>query len=143
MLYAIILLFFSTTLILLYLNFKKSKKLKSFRSDLDKILSHKKRNGYYIEKLKKTDLNGKVHSFNATVFITEIEKYSDNKSKVKITSIEPGVSTHIVNKNVIENFIKDNFKSIVKTSDIHWLEVEKNILIERRKKLKKLKDSLM
>lgn len=77
-------------------------------------------------------------NFVTTVFVNEIERYKSGESKIEIYDIEYGISELKVSHEKIKGRIVDTFVSIVKTSDINWLELEDDLMQERKNKINKL-----
>lgn len=116
-----------------YINLKK--KTKNIISNLSSPL----RKGYYVLCLKTRDESEK---FESTVYVKELDRYTNGESKVEIEKIELGIENDRVSTLVIEEHIRGEFKSIMKTSSITWLESEVSIKQKRREKLEQLKSIL-
>ena len=93
------------------------------------------RKGYYKVQLVAYVDNS---NFETTVFVNEIERYKSGESKIEIYDIEYGISELKVSHEKIKGHIVDTFVSIVKTSDINWLELEDDLMQERKNKINKL-----
>lgn len=128
MIYYIIIFILFVFLLNYFFKYKKTKKL------LENIYNPLRR-GYY-----KCQFSAKIDNtpFETTVFVNEIERYKSGESKIELSEIEYGVSELIVTHSKIDDHIKSGFKSIVKTSDIDWLELEDDLLQERKNKILKL-----
>lgn len=122
-LYFILIIFFSTTV----LYFFKYKKLKKSIKEYEEIGTG--RYGFYINK--------KYSPYSSIVYINEIDRYKDGYSKIVIDEIEPH------NKHYIKESKKlalQDFISLKEINDIEWLESENNnIKKERQEKLKNIK----
>ena len=76
-------------------------------------------------------------NYSSYVYIKEIDRYTDGYSKIKIDCIEPfhkqdygdAATRHAMGK----------FLSLMKTTDIEWLESEDHIRKVRKEKLENLK----
>lgn len=115
-------------------------KIKKVLNELNKPL----RKGYYKQGLvtkSKINFSEEKEEFYSTIYVIELDRYTSGESKIKIDYIEPGIQESKMPKSKIENFIKETFKSIVKTSDINWLDSELSIKEMRREKLSKIKKS--
>ena len=113
---------------------KYNEKIKLF----DSIVNSNQRKGYYIqERYLIKDPNKKT--FNAIIYIIEIDKYTNKKSKIKLDYIE--IENHplgtIGNSQTKENII-NGFVTLKNTNDITWLESENKLQKERENKLKKI-----
>jgi hypothetical protein len=132
-------LLFLTTLLSIVLYFRNkslSNKISTFISDSKKPL----RTGYIMYDLSITELGKPNISFTSLVYVNELDRYTNGESKIEIQKIEPGIEENKMQKERIEKHIKDKFKSIVKTSDVTWLESEQSIKDIRRNKLEQLKE---
>ena len=94
--------------------------------------------GYYKMSLSTND----KLSFESLVYVNEIDRFTNGESKIEINKIEIGVDSTKVSSDSVNRFIKDKFKSLMKTSEIEWLESEQNIKDIRKNKLEQLKESL-
>jgi hypothetical protein len=81
--------------------------------------------------------NGTIYG-KTTVYIEEIEKYKNGYSKVKIIDIESISNTSDFNNERVNNFVRDNFVSLIKTDKVEWLEIEEDIMEQRKNKLKQI-----
>lgn len=123
--------------IIIIFDFKN--KLKKYKSEVDDIVkSYDKpiRRGYYTKDLS---VSNDDIEFQSMVYVNEIDRFTNNQSKIEIYKIEHGVNSTKVSIDAVEVFIKDDFKSIVETNSITWLESEANIQRDRKNKLNKLK----
>ena len=111
--------------------FFKYKKTKKLLENIYKPL----RRGYY-----KCQFYANIDNtpFETVVFVNEIERYKSGESKIELVNIEYGVSDLLVTYSNIEKHVRTYFKSIVKTSDINWLELEDDLLQDRKNKILKL-----
>lgn len=111
-----------------FIKYKKVKKALN-------IFNEPLRKGYY-----ELQLVAKIDSTNFTtrVFVKELERYRSGESKIEILDIEYCVSEIKVTHEHIKERVLSDFKSIMKTSDIHWLELEDDLLKDRQEKLLKI-----
>jgi hypothetical protein len=75
-------------------------------------------------------------NYSSYVYIKEIDRYTNGYSKIKLDNIEPFNKTY--NNEAIE-WARKNFLSLMKTTDIEWLESEDYIRKVRKEKLENLK----
>ena len=75
---------------------------------------------------------GFYKKFDYYVYIKEIDRYTNGFSKIKIDFIE-------CDSNYYLDKIKKDFNSLIKTTNIEWLESEDKIRQTRKEKLDKLK----
>lgn len=109
---------------------------------INKFITEKPiRTGYIEYELSITSSIGAPdYPFKSYVYINELDRYTNGESKIEIQKIEPGVEESKMSREKVEKYIKDRFKSIVKTSDVTWLESEQSIKDIRRNKLEQLKE---
>lgn len=135
-----------TVLSISYFNMKnKYKTLFNKVNDSLKELDKPLRLGYYKETLQLTIRNSygsKQEDFEVIIYVDEIARYTNGDSKIRINSIDSGISSEKVSPNRVKRYISDGFKSLVKTSDIEWLENESEIKEIRRNKLEHLKQAI-
>ena len=139
-----ILIFLLSIVDILYLYFYKtlSNKYNSLISKVGSLvdeLNKPLRFGYYVEAYIQ---NNRI-KYSPIIFISEIDRYTNGESKIKIERIELGCSDYDFDSMSAESFTKRDFKSLRKTADIVWLESEQSIKDVRRKKLEQLKQSLL
>jgi len=77
----------------------------------------------------------RVGSYDAYVYVNEIDRYTDGHSKIKLHKVEAISSTY--RENSI-GYAKDKFISLKLTSEINWLESEDHIKKLRKEKLDKI-----
>jgi hypothetical protein len=135
---SLILLFLSIFGLTYYIKYKKlNKKVDKIVADLKKPL----RQGYYIRPLTYTNKdNGDKSDFDSIIFVRELDRFTNGESKIEIEGVDSGTSK--VGKEVVESFIRDEFKSIVKSDTIEWLESEQSIKEIRKNKLAQLKEHI-
>jgi len=109
-------------------------------NDINKPL----RKGYYKDSLRVIYKIPGVEDvpFYPTVYIIETDRYTSGESKIKIDYIDVCISETDVFRERVKKYIQNKFESVVKTSNINWLESELSIKEMRREKLAKLKKSL-
>ena len=95
------------------------------------------RTGYYIESCEQTTRVGVKFDFNGYVYINEIDRYTNGESKISLNRIEIR-SDGSINMSDADSFVRNRFVSVVKTSDITWLESEQSIKDMRKEKLEQL-----
>ena len=140
----LILIFLLSIVGILYLYFYKtlSNKYNSLISKVGSLvdeLNKPLRFGYYVEAY----IQNNSIKYSPIIFISEIDRYTNGESKIKIERIELGCSDYAFDSMSAEGFTKRDFKSLRKTADIVWLESEQSIKDVRRKKLEQLKQSLL
>lgn len=111
-------------------------------NDKLKELNKPLRLGYYKESLKVQETGKPDISFEAIVYVDEIARYTNGECRIQINSIEPGISNTVINSSSVEQYIRNKFITLVKASDIEWLENESEIKELRRNKLEHLKEVL-
>ena len=126
------------SLIVNVIYFLKTKKFKLTLKELDSPLRY----GYYKTTLTLTEIGKDELDFEPIVYVNEIDRYTNGKSKIQISSIDPGIAESKVSRSRVEGYIKSQFKSLVDSSEIDWLESESAIKEQRRTKLEKLKKVL-
>lgn len=94
---------------------------------VSKEILNDKRLGFY------TYSNYKGQAF---VYIEELVKYDNNMSKVKIKNIEIIAQSYY--RSDIKTSIKENFKSLMNSKDIEWLEVKQTLKDIRKEKLNQI-----
>lgn len=107
-------------------------KVNNILIDIDKPL----RRGYYT-----MSCNQNVTiDYSPIIFVKEIDRYTNGKSKIKLDRIEISCGDRNFGYSSAEIFVEKEFKSLVETSDITWLESEIEIKEQRRNKLAHLKE---
>lgn len=106
--------------------------LKGKIKELNKPLRH----GYY--RLNCTQ--GTTKKWEPTVFVNELDRYTNGESRISMSRIEIKVDDGDgqFNFKTANEFVIRKFESIVKTSDITWLESEQSIKDIRRNKLEQI-----
>jgi len=96
------------------------------------------RKGYYERNLTNSVKKGEIKVY---VYVNELRKYTNGTSEIEIYKI--GISKTVSTTNSqIKKFIKKEFSSLVKTSDIEWLEEEIDIKKTRKFKIENLKNKI-
>lgn len=100
------------------------------------------RRGYITQSLVITNDNPEIKdiNFEPTLYLREIDRYTNGTSKVEIEKIEYGIDSEKFTIERIDKYIRERFKSIVKTTDVIWLESENEIKELRKNKLEQLKN---
>jgi hypothetical protein len=110
------------------------KKTKDIISELDKPL----RRGYIQLTLTHTDPETEVvTTFYPNVYVKEIDRFTNGECELEIEKIEPGIFK--ISSDQIEQYIKTQFHSVHKITNITWLESEVALKEMRKNKLEKLK----
>jgi len=73
--------------------------------------------------------------YEAYVYVKEIDRYINGYSKIEIIKIEPRGSY----REDSTSYAKDNFVSLVLTTNIEWLEGEDHLKKVRKEKLDNIK----
>ena len=103
-------------------------------SELNKPLRY----GYISKPLTWNDTT----KFTCRVYVKELDRFTNGESRIEIEKIESGITSGQISPTAVENFIRDQFISVVETSDVVWLESENAIKDVRRKKLEQLKENI-
>lgn len=100
------------------------------------------RRGYITQSLVITNDNPEIKDidFEPILYLREIDRYTNGTSKVEIEKIEYGIDSENFNIQRLDKYIRERFKSIVKTTDVIWLESENEIKELRKNKLEQLKN---
>lgn len=100
------------------------------------------RRGYITQSLVITNDNPEIKDidFEPILYLREIDRYTNGTSKVEIEKIEYGIDSEKFNIQRLDKYIRERFKSIVKTTDVIWLESENEIKELRKNKLEQLKN---
>jgi len=100
------------------------------------------RRGYITQSLVITNNNPEIEDidFEPILYLREIDRYTNGTSKVEIEKIEYGIDSEKFNIQRLDKYIRERFKSIVKTTDVIWLESENEIKELRKNKLEQLKN---
>jgi hypothetical protein len=134
------LLIISTLTIILLSKYTKLKNkiiaMNSVINELKKPLRH----GYYTKSINRTSITGAVTNFTSFVYVNELDRFTNGKSKIEIEHIEPGINDALVNNDSVVKFINNEFISIIDTSYIEWLESEVQIKEMRKNKLNRLQE---
>jgi len=124
---------------------KDNKNLESKVNELkltlkDNILNLNLREGFYdkIFKLAITESSEDVDQFETKIFVIELEKYTNGYSKIKLVKTDVLNGFKIDKYDWVRELSERKFSSIVKTSDITWLEVDEDIAELRKEKLTRL-----
>lgn len=99
--------------------------------------------GYYSDSVnllseedKKSGLKGEPYYF--TIHVKEIERYTNGISKIELINIEVTSGYHIDQYSWVRESQKVRFSSLKKTSEIEWLELDKDLKESRKEKLNKI-----
>lgn len=121
-------------------------KYKNFYLKINKMISELEkplRIGYYTLNCWQDSSKFGRLNYTALIHVYELDRYNNGDCKIKLKGVEiiNLSSNNIVIANAI-NFIKNDFSSIRKESEITWLESVTTIKEQRKEKLNKLKTYL-
>jgi len=143
--YIILVLFAGTIVYLCYLLSQKKeeiKKLKSTTSILNEnlkenILNLNLRVGFYdmIVKLAETEDDKVSSDYDTIIHVIETERYVNGYSKIKHIKTDVTSGFNPNNYDYVKKLSKQKFNTLVKTTDIIWLEVDQDIKELRINKL--------
>lgn len=131
---------FITSSYLFLINLVKNKKLSLLKSEIE-IYSNPIRKGYYKLSCTQGDSKNAI-SWIGIIFVSEIDRYTNGESKIKLDKIELKCGTNNFNSDSAEKYVRTSFISVVITSDITWLESEIAIKEMRKNKLAQLKEKM-
>jgi hypothetical protein len=80
--------------------------------------------GYYETTTNLID-NGKSYPYVMNIYVKELEKYTNGMSKVELLKIEIISGIDPPNYDYVKETTKTKFSSVIKTSDVEWLETKK------------------
>lgn len=107
-------------------------------TELKSVVNRNIRKGVYEKALIWTTEKEKEIDFKSHVYVIEIDRYKNGKSKIKLDYINVGKHPNESNKKSIEDYIKLNFKELVDTNSIDWLESVDGLQKDREKKLNRI-----
>lgn len=110
---------------------KLDKKVSTIIKDFESPL----RKGYY----KMSCSQGQI-SYEPIVYVKELDRYTNGESKVELQNIEISCGNRQFSLASATAFARRDFQSLVKTSDITWLDSEISIKTQRKEKLSHLKE---
>lgn len=133
--------FILMTVLFSILFFKYRKLTKNIRNIVENLQKTWRR-GYITQSLVITNDNPEIKDidFEPILYLREIDRYTNGTSKVEIEKIEYGIDSENFNIQRLDKYIRERFKSIVKTTDVIWLESENEIKELRKNKLEQLKN---
>jgi hypothetical protein len=133
--------FILMTVLFSILFFKYRKLTKNIRNIVENLQKTWRR-GYITQSLVITNNNPEIKDidFEPILYLREIDRYTNGTSKVEIEKIEYGIDSEKFNIQRLDKYIRERFKSIVKTTDVIWLESENEIKELRKNKLEQLKN---
>lgn len=133
--------FILMTVLFSILFFKYRKLTKNIRNIVENLQKTWRR-GYITQSLVITNDNPEIKDidFEPILYLREIDRYTNGTSKVEIEKIEYGIDSEKFNIQRLDKYIRERFKSIVKTTDVIWLESENEIKELRKNKLEQLKN---
>ena len=111
-------------------------------SRFNDIVNGNLKQGYYVHGLRYGSVDTGYESYDVDVFVSEIDRYTNGKSKIKFDYINVGKPPKDKNWKLdnTEKFIKNHFSELVDTKDIEWLESVNELQKAREKKLKRIID---
>jgi len=114
---------------------EKNEKLKIGLNE--NILKLNLREGFYTDTIKFAENQDakETDDYDAKVYVKELEKYTNGYSKIEHirTDVYNGFSQN--KYDMAKRTIQNKFESVVKTSDITWLEVDDDINKLRKEKI--------
>jgi hypothetical protein len=113
------------------------KKCKSIKSDVTQIitdLSKHNRKGYYKIGMMQGDIK-----YKPILYVTEIDRYTNGDSKIQLDRIELCCGDSQLNHQSANNYIINDFESLVPSTKVTWLDSENEIKEIRKEKLQRLK----
>ena len=98
--------------------------------------------GYYTGtiQLNENESNSS-NDYDYVVHVSELERYKDNLSKIKLDNVEIKSGMYINHYDWIKTCVRSQFISIYETDKIQWLENISTLKDERVEKLKQIKKS--
>jgi len=95
------------------------------------------REGFYADTIKFAENQDaeETDDYDVKVYVKELEKYTNGYSKIEHirTDVYSGFSQN--KYDMAKRTIQNKFESVVKTSDITWLEVDEDINKLRKEKI--------
>jgi len=120
-------------------------KYESLVNEFNKLKQDSKlRKGYYKSQLTFTNINKKKFDFDVLVYVKELDKYKNGKSKIEFLYIDI-IWTHSEigpQKENVTNYVRNHFESLVDSTKIEWLESEEDIKEIRKNKMKHLSNMI-
>ena len=96
--------------------------------------------GFYRDVIPLNDIESSTQSdYEYIAYISEIERYKNNLSKIRLDKIEIVSGKCIDDYPFIKTCVRETFISIVDTNNIQWLEPYTSLKDERKEKLKQIK----
>ena len=127
--------------VILFLIYKvKYNKLNKKINSVIKELTTPIRRGFYQMNCNQSNILQKTLKYEPVVYVDEIERYSNGLSKIKLAYVEISCGNPHFNLNSANDFVKKEFKSLIKTSDVVWLETEISIKEKRKEKLQRIEE---
>lgn len=115
-----------------------TKKIDQIKDDLST-----KRIGYYTDSVNLISIENKEagkpgEPYHFTVFIKELDRYTNGMSKIILTNIEVTSGFASDKYDWVKQVTREKFSTLKKTSEIKWLESEESIKEQRKQKLEKI-----
>lgn len=95
------------------------------------------RKGYYTLTCHQGDIK-----YTGIVYINEIDRYKNGDSKISLDYVEVDNGDGKLDYQSAKEFLTRTFITLMKTSDITWLESENDLKEQRKHKLEQLKNVL-
>ena len=133
------LLLFITNGIVIFLLIKNKIKLKKIIEIVNNDISEQRKGTYkHIVTLCNEDNKQQKNAYTMIIYVKELDRYTNGKSKIEITDIEITSGFHPDKYHYVKQCARSQFSSLKTTSDIEWLESENLIKEKRKKKLEKI-----
>lgn len=118
----------------------------SFNSLKDDLLDNH-RSGYYegsttLLSIEDKEKGKKGELYKVSIFVKELDKYTNGKSKIKYISSEVIDGYDPAKYNWVKSVMKDKFSSIKDSKDIIWLESEESLVRQRTEKIKNIMERI-
>lgn len=95
------------------------------------------RKGYY-----KLNCHQGLINYTGIIYVSEIDRYKNGESKISLDYVEIDTGDGKLDYQSAKSFLTKSFVSLMKTSEIEWLESENDLKELRKNKLEHLKDVL-
>ena len=106
----------------------------------EKLLNLTLRTGFYeyTTHLLKGDNTKKYDIYVCMIYVTELEKYDNGYSKIKLDNISIVSGVDISKYNWVKKCVTEKFNQIIESKDVTWLEKNKDISEVRKDKLERI-----
>lgn len=95
------------------------------------------RKGYYTLTCHQGDIQ-----YKGIIYVNEIDRYKNGDSKITLAYVEADCGDGKLDYQSAKSFLTRSFVTLMKTSDITWLESENDLKELRKHKLEILKNAL-